>query len=76
MQAQLINYSENENECNEIRKMREEIEKYKIIFEKSSKACEEYSAEIQKIKNIIGDNINKNNNGKIFNEDTNINNDD
>ena len=76
LQAQLINYTENEKECNEIRKMREEIEKYKIIFEKSSKACEEYSAEIQKIKNIIGDDINKNNNGKIFNEDTNINNDD
>ena len=55
LQNQLINYQEKEKECNDIRKIREEIEKYKIIFEKSSKACEEYSLEIQKIKNIIGE---------------------
>ena len=61
LQKQLINYREKETECNDIRKLREEIEKYKIIFEKSSKTCEEYALEIQKIKNIIGENnINKN----------------
>jgi hypothetical protein len=44
--------------------LREEIEKYKIIYEKSTKACEEYSLEIQKIKNIIGEN-NINNNEEL-----------
>ncbi len=60
----LINYKEKEKECNDIRKLREEIEKYKIIYEKSAKTCEEYSLEIQKIKNIIGEN-NINNNEEL-----------
>lgn len=64
LQKQLINYKEKEKECNDIRKLREEIEKYKIIYEKSTKACEEYSLEIQKIKNIIGEN-NINNNEEL-----------
>ena len=68
LQNQLINYKEKEKECNDIRKIREEIEKYKIIFDKSSKACEEYHLEIQKIKNIIGENdINKDENELIGN---------
>ena len=64
LQKQLINYKEKEKECNDIRKLREEIEKYKIIYEKSAKTCEEYSLEIQKIKNIIGEN-NINNNEEL-----------
>ena len=59
LQKKLINYQDKEKECNDIRKIREEIEKYKIIFEKSSKTCEEYLLEIQKIKNIIGEDDNK-----------------
>ena len=51
---QLINYKEKEKECNYIRQLREEIKKYKNVIEKSNKACEEYSLEILKIKNIIG----------------------
>ena len=59
----LINYKEKENECNDIRKIREEIEKYKIIIEKSTKDCQEYALEIQQIKRILGEesnNINTN----------------
>ena len=62
LQKKLINYQDKEKECNDIRKIREEIEKYKIIFEKSSKTCEEYLLEIQKIKNIIGEDDNKDKN--------------
>ena len=53
---QLINYKEKENECNYVRLLREEIKKYKNVIEKSKKACEEYSLEILRIKNIIGNN--------------------
>ena len=59
----LINYKEKEKECNDIRKIREEIEKYKIIIEKSTKDCQEYALEIQQIKRILGEesnNINTN----------------
>lgn len=55
LSIQLINYNKKEKECNEVRKIREEIEKYKIIIEKSDKVCQEYTIEIQKIKNIIED---------------------
>ena len=55
LSIQLINYNKKEKECNDIRKIREEIEKYKIIIEKSNKVCQEYAVEIQKIKNIIED---------------------
>ena len=51
----LVNYQEKEKECNEIRKIREEIDKYKIIIEKSTKDCEEYALEIQQIKNLLGE---------------------
>ena len=67
LSIKLNNYNKNEKECNNIRKIREEIEKYKIIIEKSDKVCQEYANEIQKIKNIIGD---KDNN---INEEQNIN---
>ena len=53
---QLINYKEKENECNYVRQLREEIKRYKNVIEKSNKACEEYSLEILKIKNILGNN--------------------
>ena len=55
LSIQLINYNKKEKECNDIRKIREEIEKYKIIIEKSNKVCQEYAVEIKKIKNIIED---------------------
>ena len=58
----LINYKEKENECNDIRKIREEIEKYKIIIEKSTKDCQEYALEIQQIKRILGEEPNNINN--------------
>ena len=51
----LINYQEKEKECNDIRNIREEIEKYKIIIEKSTRDCEEYASEIQQIKRILGE---------------------
>ena len=74
LQIELINYKEKEKECIEVRKMREEIEKYKNVIEMCSKACEEYSLEIKKISNILGENgiINGKNdvNGDInFNSD-------
>ena len=53
---QLIDYKEKENECLYIRKLRDEIKKYKNVIEKSCKVLEEYSLEISKIKNIIGNN--------------------
>ena len=52
---QLIDYKQKENECLYIRKLREEVKKYKGIIEKCNKACEEYSLEISKIKNTIGE---------------------
>ena len=48
LSIQLINYNKKEKECNDIRKIREEIEKYKIIIEKSNKVCQEYAVEIKK----------------------------
>ena len=65
---QLINYKENEKLCNDIRDIREEIKKYKIIIEKSTNACEEYSLEIQKIKNIIGGDDSEGNKGEDENK--------
>ena len=53
---QLIDYKEKENECIYVRKIRDEIKKYKNVIEKSNKVCEEYSLEISKIKNIMGSN--------------------
>ena len=53
---QLIDYKEKENECIYIRKIRDEIKKYKNVIDKSNKVCEEYSLEISKIKNILGTN--------------------
>ena len=58
----LINYQEKEKECNDIRKIREEIEKYKIIIEKSTKDCEEYALEIQQIKKMLGEECNNSKN--------------
>ena len=58
----LVNYQEKEKECNEIRKIREEIDKYKIIIEKSTKDCEEYAFEIQQIKNLLGEQCTNTNN--------------
>ena len=66
---QLINYKENEKLCNDIRDIREEIKKYKIIIEKSANACEEYSLEIQKIKNIIGGDDSQGNKGEDEDKD-------
>jgi hypothetical protein len=66
---QLINYKENEKLCNDIRDIREEIKKYKIIIEKSTNACEEYSLEIQKIKNIIGGDDSEGNKGEDEDKD-------
>ncbi len=56
-----IYYKKTKNECNYIRQLREDIDKYKDIVEKTNKACEEYSKEILKIKNIIEKNENTNN---------------
>ena len=53
---QLIDYKGKESECKYIRQLREEINKYKNVIEKTNNACEEYSKEILKIKNIIGEN--------------------
>ena len=74
LQIELINYKEKEKECIEVRKMREEIEKYKNVIEMCSKACEEYSLEIKKISNILGENgiINGKN---VVNGDINFNSD-
>ena len=66
---QLINYKENEKLCNDIRDIREEIKKYKIIIEKSTNACEEYSLEIQKIKNILGGDDSEGNKGEDEDKD-------
>ena len=60
LSMQLIDYKEMENSCIEVRKIREDIDKYKVIIEKAIKTCEEYDIEIKKIKNIIGED---NNNG-------------
>lgn len=51
---QLIDYKEKEKECNYVRQLRYEINRYKTVIEKTSKACEEYSNEINRIKNILG----------------------
>ena len=56
LQMKLINYKEKETQCIVVRKMREEIKKYKNIIEMCSKACEEYSLEIKKITDILGKN--------------------
>ena len=56
--SQLINYKDMEQSCNEVRKMREDINRFKIVIETAFKACEEYNKEIKKIKNIIGEDSN------------------
>ena len=56
--CQLINYKDMEQSCNEVRKMREDINRFKIVIETAFKACEEYNKEIKKIKNIIGEDSN------------------
>ena len=54
---QLSEYKEKEKECNYVRQLRNEINKYKTVIEKTNKAFQEYSIEIIKIKSILGQTV-------------------
>ena len=71
LRAQLIDYDKNENKCKYVKSLKDEIEKYKNIIEKTNKACEIYSSEIFKIKNFLDkdkESINKDKCTKIEND--------
>ena len=62
---QLSEYKEKEKECNYVRQLRNEINKYKTVIEKTNKAFQEYSIEIIKIKSILGQTVIENDNVSI-----------